>query len=134
MANKRRALVLCVLGLALTPCSRLSPSPVSVAGAWNGTLSACVNQWDCTFTFQLQQSGSVLNGSWSANNNTMVNGTIVGSAGSSAVSMTLRPSNASFCAYSINAAVSQPATMTGTFTAPTCASPAPSGTFRATRQ
>ena len=133
--NKRRATLLCVLGLALTPCAKVSPSPASVAGNWSGTFSACSNQWNCSFAFQLQQNGASLSGSWNASNNANIAGNVTGSVSSSTASIILVPRSSDFCGYQINATLTNPTTMTGSFYATFCSlSQGTNGAFSATKQ
>lgn len=128
--------VLVLIGLA-TGCgsssSPTTPSVISIAGNWSGTLSDnFAGTGRLAFTFA--QSSAALSGTWSTTysdpgyNN---GGSLSGSVSGSSVTVTLTPSVPTYCPYNVTGTLNGSTSLSGTYAAFNC-SVAVSGTFSAT--
>lgn len=120
---------LLVIGMGCT-----GPSPVQIAGAWTGTMSAVVNGWNGEFSLSLSQSDDQITGAWAASNNPDVGGAISGKADGDNVTLDLGQAISTNCAYSVAATVTGPTKMSGSYTVKNCpAFPNLQGQFAATK-
>jgi hypothetical protein len=116
----RRCVILLAI-LTVTACAGNDngPSPLNVAGKWNGTIEDnLAGQGIAQVT--LSQNGSSLGGIWATNAGGNINGgTVSGKMDGTTVAVTLTPSVAASCPISVMATVSGN-TMTGTYAAVSC--------------
>jgi hypothetical protein len=103
-------------------------------GGWTGTLSVCVNQWSCTFSFTLGGPDNAVSGYWRANSNASVQGPLAAVFSGSGVTLQLGQVNSSNCAYTVAITSIEVMTMKGVYNTTSCPSfPNLNGMFQATR-
>ena len=124
--------VLCVLA-GCGGSSPAAPSPATVAGTWRGTITNSLGSGPTPATLTLSQSGSALSGTWNlVGPDGASTGSLSGNAIGALAAMTLTPSVATQCPYTMNTTIAGNR-MTGIYASFTC-SVVSSGSIDLTRQ